>query len=617
MQLNKSQKKFIKKNLKRLSVAQIAKSIQISEKELVLYLKEYWGEDKLNKFLSKNNPEVNNFENKKQLNFIGFKDWLKKYWKLVVLFSIIAFLTYTNSLGNAFLSDDIATIRDNPDVGNFSNVFYGRFPFFSMIKFFQDIVFSLFRKNPTFFRLINVFSHIGSTSLILYLMTVFFGFPINIIVTGIFAVHTILSESVIWISGIPYSVGTFFTLISFCLYLNFRNNKKIILYILSIFLYIFALQLNAKLISFVVLLGLYEILFNFKIAKIKNIVLSLLPFVIIVSIMTLSLLGAAQQRSHDLKTIHYQQSTTENLLLKVPVALGSYLSLIFWPEKLTFYHSELNFTKFQFLMLTFLTILYFGLLIFFFFKNKKIFFWLSLFILGLIPDLAPFGLGWVVAERYVYFSSIGIFVLIAYLINKLSVITKKPVIQYVLLGVIVSSLCVRTFIRNFDWKDQDVLWLATDKYSPSSPQNHNNLGDLYGRRGQFEKSIEEFQKAVRLMPNYGDALHNMANIYVQMGKMDLAIENYQKALQFNPNLWQSHQNLGSIYFNLGQFSLAEEHFKKAVTISPQNSSLHAALGIILLSENKKEESIEELKIALTLDPNNEQAQNALKQALGN
>ena len=97
------------------------------------------------------------------------------------------------------------------------------------------------------------------------------------------------------------------------------------------------------------------------------------------------------------------------------------------------------------------------------------------------------------------------------------------------------ALSVRTITRNADWKNQDTLWLATAKTSPSSPQNHNNLGDYYGRQGDLEKAAEEFKTAIKLKPNYGDAYHNLANIYHQMGEDDLAIENYRKALSFNPN----------------------------------------------------------------------------------
>ena len=129
-------------------------------------------------------------------------------------------------------------------------------------------------------------------------------------------------------------------------------------------------------------------------------------------------------------------------------------------------------------------------------------------------------------------------------------------------------------VRNIDWKDEDHLWLAAAKASPSSPQNHNNLGDYYARHGDLEKAAEEFKKAIELKPNYGDAYHNLANTYQKMGKIAEAIENYQKALSFNPRLWQSYQNLAALYFEQQDFESARENLEKAIGLNSQEANLY-------------------------------------------
>lgn len=617
MQLTKSQKKYIKKNLKRLTTDQIAANIQISEKELLQYLKEYWGNEKFDKFIQKKPDILKKISPKSNfsLNEFNPKSWFTKNLVWILLLSLLVLGIYLNSLGNAFLSDDIAAIRDNENVGKVSFFLNSKAPFLALNNFVDYCIVNIFGKNPAFFRLVNVIAHLVSTLTLFAILGIFFEFPVAVFASGLFAVHPLLSEAVIWISGMPYSLGTMFCFLSLFFYINYRNSKKKPFFIISIVLFLLGILTNEKLIFFPIILSFFELIFYFKNQK-KNSVLYLAPFFLIVLFWGLILIGKINQRGHDLKTVHYQTSSRENIFLKTPVAIGSYLKLLFWPEKITFYHSELNFSKTQFSLLIFLLFTYFAVSILLLIKNKILFFWSSIFFISLLPVLAPLGLGWVVAERYVYFGSIGIFVLIGFYVTKFAEIIKLKPITFVILVLLISSLSVKTFFRIKDFKDQDALWLATDKNSPSSPQNHNNLGDLYARRGQFEKAIDEFQKAINLMPNYGDAYHNIANIYVQTGKMDQAIASYQKALQFNPNLWQSHQNLGSIYYNQGKFSLAEERFKKALSINPQNPSLYTALGIILLSEGKKDEAIEQLKTALTFNSNDQQAQKALNEALG-
>lgn len=215
------------------------------------------------------------------------------------------------------------------------------------------------------------------------------------------------------------------------------------------------------------------------------------------------------------------------------------------------------------------------------------------------------------AERYVYLGALGVFVLIGLGIQKIGEIAKNQKIAYLIFALIILCLSTRTIIRNLDWRNQDTLWLATAKTSPSSSQNHNNLGDLYGRRGEYEKAVEEFKIAIKLKPNYADAYHNLANTYYQMGKDDLALENYQKALEFNPNLWQSHQNLAAIYFNQGKGQQAKEELEKAIVIDSQNVNLYINLAIVYRKLGEKEKASQALQQTLTLDPQNQKAKQLL------
>ena len=185
-------------------------------------------------------------------------------------------------------------------------------------------------------------------------------------------------------------------------------------------------------------------------------------------------------------------------------------------------------------------------------------------------------------------------------------------ITFIIFFLLLSALSARTVTRNIDWKNQDNLWLSASRTSPSSHQNHNNLGDMYARQGNFQKAIEEFQKAIELKPDYGDAYHNLANVYHQIQKDDLALENYQKALSFNPNLWQSYQNIAAIYFTQQKFDLAKEFMEKAIKINPENIDLHTNFGILYLNIKDEQKAKEEFEKALQIDPQNQKAKSLLE-----
>jgi tetratricopeptide (TPR) repeat protein len=324
------------------------------------------------------------------------------------------------------------------------------------------------------------------------------------------------------------------------------------------------------------ILFLYELIFK----NLKNNWKKLIPFFSLSAVWALILVSRIGQRTESLRVEHYQEGGIDNPLIQVPIAIVNYLKLIFWPRNLTLYHTDLmvNWTGYSIILAIFL--IFIGFIIYSYKKNKQVFFWLSFFIISLLPVLTPLRISWVVAERYVYLGSIGIFVIVAMGIAKLSENEKWKPYVYSVFAIIVIALSVRTILRNNDWQNEDTLWIATAKVSDAGPVIHNNLGDMYARHGDLEKAIEEFKRSTEINPRYADGYHNLALTYIQMQKYDLAIENFQKALSINPNIWQSHQQLAAIYFYQEKFDKALEEINIALTINPNNPELKQNFEII-------------------------------------
>lgn len=146
-------------------------------------------------------------------------------------------------------------------------------------------------------------------------------------------------------------------------------------------------------------------------------------------------------------------------------------------------------------------------------------------------------------------------------------------------GVLGLAIMIRTLVRNSNWRNQDNLWLASERTSPSSSQNNNNLGDLYARRGEYEKAIWHFQRATELNPGYASAHHNMANVFAMMGEYEQAELNFRKALEFRPNLWQSHKQLAGVYYETGEIEKAIKEIEIAYEKYP-DPELLKVLGIL-------------------------------------
>lgn len=609
MSLTKKQKEKLKELIKTKTLKEAVNILRIKEQEAKSYLLDIWGKEKYKKRVKET---TDHFLNISQINpeLFNFRQWLNENKKVLFFLAFLILVTYTVALPNEFLSDDLSTIVQNPKINHFSYFLNSQIPlYFNLRNFLYFLINKFFGLNPIFFRLLNIFFHFGVVFLIYLLLHFFFPSPFPLFTASLFAVHPILIESVTWISGGPYTQSSFFLLLSFLfwIFLSKTQNKKFLFY--SLISFILALNSSERLIWFPGVLLLYELLFG----NIKRNSRYLIPVVVLVVFWTVYLLGFAKQRVVALETVYYQEPGLDNPLIKIPTSVTSYLELIFWPKKLTFYHSELNFSPEEFYLRFLIFLLFLSLIVWLFKKESRIAFWLAFFLLSLSPTLTPLRISWAVAERYVYLGTSGVLIFATFLIQKISEKIKNQEISWGILIFLLIALSVRSIFRNLDWRNQDTLWIATAKYSPSSHQNHNNLGDMYARHGDYQKAIEEFQTAIRLKPNYADAYHNLANVYYQIGKDDLAKEGYLKALELNPILWQSHQNLATLAFNKNNFKEAEEHLLKAIEINPQVPDLYTNLGIVYYHIGDKQKAKEYFQKALILDPQNQKAKQLLLQ----
>jgi tetratricopeptide (TPR) repeat protein len=267
-----------------------------------------------------------------------------------------------------------------------------------------------------------------------------------------------------------------------------------------------------------------------------------------------------------------------NPLATIPTSLFWYLRLIFFPDKLSIYHPEVPLSPAMWGLQVAVAATFLIALMYCFFRQKRIFFWLFWFFITLTPTFLPMRLAWVVAERYVYLGTAGIVVLVGWGVSVL-IRSKYSAYGYVLAVVIVLSLLTRTIMRNQDWQDTDSLWIATGKTAPEYHVTHNNLGDMYGRWGDPQRAIQEFLLATKIKPDYAEGYHNAGNTYLQLGDLQNAKKYFDLAVKYNPRIWQTHQDLAIIYFNGKKYKEALHELEIAIKLSPQDAALYENLAI--------------------------------------
>jgi protein O-mannosyl-transferase len=530
----------------------------------------------------------------------SWNNWFPENNPLWVVLFLVVMVVYGLSLTSEFVTDDILAIRDNPYIGYWQYLLV--MPRFLARSILYFIAYNIAGPNPILFRLINVFFHIGNVWLVFLLLQLFsVRKAVAFFVAALFAVHPLFIESVTWISGGIYAQYTFFLLCAFISYIfSYRKAKWLGI---SLFCFICALSTSEKAIMFPVLLAIYE----FTWGDLKKNWVKLFPFFGISIAWGLMVITHVDER---LSFMRGNATDTKvrfnNPLVQIPLAVTSYLQLLIWPNVLSFYHSDWFILKtellFRQIVMLVLTILWIGS----FFKNKYIFFGVAFFLIGLSPTLLPLGLTWMVAERYVYFAAIGLFLVLGYGIDKVGKPKSSRIITIVLIVALV-ALSARTIIRNQEWYTYEALWQATVKTAPMEPRAHANMGDIYLRQKKYKEAIKEFNIAISINPKYTEVYHELGQAYYMAGKRKEAIKSYETALQLDPKLWETHVNLSIAYLEEKQFDKAVASMQKAIDLSPKNPNLYANMAILYIQMDEFEKAQEYIDKTIKIDPKNERA----------
>lgn len=279
------------------------------------------------------------------------------------------------------------------------------------------------------------------------------------------------------------------------------------------------------------------------------------------------------------------------------------------------------------------------------FKNKLAAFGICWFLLSLLPVLNILPQGSVFAERFAYIPSFGFCLLLSLIIYKIPTFkiinypAKTRIIISGIIFILITSLySIRTIIRNFDWKTQESIFVASVKNDPTGylpnatlgsvkfeqdkldesikytlraieaiPDDlpaHHQLGSAYEKKGELDKALSEYQICLKLNPDYYLAIFGLANVYKKQGRLDDAIAEYKKAVTKDGANTNARFNLAGLYTEKKMYREALEQYQEIVKINPNAAVVYFNIAYIYELENNLDRSVEEYKKAIDLEPAN-------------
>jgi tetratricopeptide (TPR) repeat protein len=128
------------------------------------------------------------------------------------------------------------------------------------------------------------------------------------------------------------------------------------------------------------------------------------------------------------------------------------------------------------------------------------------------------------------------------------------------------------------------------------------LGAKAGTDGNPVKQRELFQKLAEKYPNDERCQNILGGHYFGQQQYNYAIEQYEKAIKINPEFSQPYNQLGYAYRFLEKYEDSERTFKKYIEVIPDDPNPYDSYAELLLKIGKFDASIENYRKALAIDP---------------
>ena len=87
---------------------------------------------------------------------------------------------------------------------------------------------------------------------------------------------------------------------------------------------------------------------------------------------------------------------------------------------------------------------------------------------------------------------------------------------------------------------------------PEFAEGWNKRATAYYLMGDFDQSLHDCDEVIRRNPNHFGALSGYGLIYVQRGELERALEYFERALAINPNMQGVQQSIELIQYRLGK-----------------------------------------------------------------
>ena len=516
-------------------------------------------------------------------------------WLILLSTLLISCGLYLSTFPREFTNwDDPEYIINNPLIRSLSlqklnkiitEPYFANYAPLTLLSYALD--YSLWKLNPAGYHLHNLLLHLSCVVALFFLLRQF-SLPRFVVLGSIalFAIHPVNVETVSWASERKNLLATFFFFLSFHQYIQYRKTSTRLNFLLCVFCFLLSLLSKASTVVAPLVFLAYD--YAFKEKKLLQLRLyDKLPFIILAEIHTFFSIHAAGAHKA-LNSYHHGGS------LLSAFASGrlfeEYFKLLLFPANLSGFYYPRESPSFVAVDYWLPFLLCIAALVLLAWLSRPLVFWFASFIALMIPVLNIVPLPIQMANRYLYVSEAGIWVLLVVALRWVWMGCRSFPVARVALATMVTGwlvwLSFQTTQFNRAWKNNELFWTNVIDQDFYNEIAHYNLGLHYINQSNINRAGIEFWHSLAIHPKYHLALSGIGGYYFDKGQTELARQRFHAALNASPDFDVAINNLGRVYAEMGKMQRALYFFYRATYVNPNNIRALSNIAVAYQRINK-------------------------------
>jgi len=149
---------------------------------------------------------------------------------------------------------------------------------------------------------------------------------------------------------------------------------------------------------------------------------------------------------------------------------------------------------------------------------------------------------------------------------------------------------------------EDILEVLNNKWLPQmehDPEIWNYLGLAYSNAGDFENALNALEQALSIDDKFAFAYRNIGNIYLSQfqnsknrDSLDKSIQNYERAVEIEPDYGAAYNTLGVAYKESGQTDKAIRCWERAFELRPDVGYPLLNLGLAYMEKGNNPKALD-------------------------